>query len=673
MNAGSAPWTGGTWQLVIRALGTRKLDGEWKEPTAKLCELWRKQVLSGRMARGSYSYEVRRLGGETALDMLVIHIKLGDDINAKRIGSNSSLALQSAPRTYVRLLQRPAWKDWLADSLTKHWRRITPDWRGSGVVPLTSAMRKAADEVIAAIEDEKARYYAEVSYAAVRERRVNKEGKPTGPSRDQPRLATLAKAFSLEKVQDKTLQTKCLEVLSIAADRHDLKDVIYAVCARQKPLAVAVGDDDGQKERYKIYLKFLIEDGKLDSFAAVVKDLKRGLAFRDRSSEPMLASMAGLLGEYLSGEDNDAPEQWANTPAKYLAMRKAFKAPGADFCRRDSDMFGAMAVLHFVCGKQDELKTWLEPLPGEDDSESLFMDPSGRGLSLKVCLNVFARAAAGRDGPARKAVADGLARFVASPLIRARLAKGAHPFAAVLRHKALAADPLLRQAADQGVRKAIENLNEKLAAKGDDVAALRELIFYYNAVKDYPNAERMARKWAEATGAEEARLAVIRQLTPQGKHEQVISLCQKLIAEHPDQAAYADALKWAYAEAGRIDEALQQARLCVEKFPAKGKALMDLGDILLKARKLPESLAAYQEAKRVTDDHNYGHRIPVQIGMVRFEMNELDKAEKIARGGGGCDEIAIKLAAELLKKVQAARKKNRDNSGKEVDNRDRKP
>ena len=80
--------------------------------------------------------------------------------------------------------------------------------------------------------------------------------------------------------------------------------------------------------------------------------------------------------------------------------------------------------------------------------------------------------------------------------------------------------------------------------------------------------------------------------------------------------------------------------------------------MLYEMKKYDQAIATFSQAEQVQNlRHVDSHRIPVRIGYVQLAMKRYDEAERAARNGGGCDDLACKQADELLRLVQEARQK----------------
>ena len=634
---------------IAKSLNRKELQGEWKTAAEEFCKAWRKIALKPIRGRGRIQYSSGYpWDTDVSLSMLEVHLKLGDSDNAKRILANRKLNLAENMETYAVLLKYP-YTEWLSEKFSKRWRKIELQTRSH--YSLTPEMQAAASKVIAGIADSDVQYLAKIMYASFPLKK-DKDGTVNSP---RMRLCELAKSFSKRNIADKILRRRCLILLVGADVLGPIKSDIYEFGASlsAESLAMEENRDNEKQKLYQAYVKYLIQDGKLDPFIKDVKEVAKATEYSNSwQAKQMLERMLESLSDYLIGSDNKDPAKWANTPADYLTVLEAFRAADDSVLGESPDIRSVTVVLYLICGKDKELESFLADL-----------DPDSRSILLNICMKLFARAAESYQGQAQQPVAKGLIAFITSADIRKHTPKTSRPFTRVKAHSAIKDSDVLCKAIENEAQTVLAKLEAQQAQKGDSADLLMRLADCYGATGDLSKGKATVRKWVRIDPGRASYLSLAELLKEQGKYDETITLCEELIRKYPQRVSYYNTLMLACLDANNNDRAVEIAQLCVDKFPRNGKALMDMGKVLYKIGKYEESLEAYSQAEHSTNNHAYSHRIPIKIGMVNFALKRYDLAEEAARNGGGCDDQAIKEAAKLLKMVQKGRAEGKDQQG----------
>ncbi len=352
---------------------------QWREVAEPLCKKWSSAKRSGPL-RDAEGAEDQSL----SLNMLEMYLRLGDADGARAVLDKTSLKLHEFPQTYAMLLKYDGYGDWIAENVQKGVKMVAA--KGYAVMqhPLTPAMRTAADEIIAAIPAADTRYAVDVLYARfpIQSTDATKPGdqKKTEP---QPRLKELIAQFSEIEFTDAEFRDKCLMLLPLD---EKLKTVIIQICDKEKPLQIMLVDSpnaDAHRQRYKAYLRWLLEDGKLDKYREKINAMRPGLAIDDnwrvRNFIGEAYEVAGLHMTYGFRKDK---LRWANTPAELLEFGKALHKGVEDMEWRLRGVTATTFLLHFLCGQSDEAIAWRDSIIKQSDQYVIRFDADS-------CLRLF--------------------------------------------------------------------------------------------------------------------------------------------------------------------------------------------------------------------------------------------------------------------------------------------
>jgi tetratricopeptide (TPR) repeat protein len=106
---------------------------------------------------------------------------------------------------------------------------------------------------------------------------------------------------------------------------------------------------------------------------------------------------------------------------------------------------------------------------------------------------------------------------------------------------------------------------------------------------------------------------------------EALAMIQKAVAREPNNGAYLDSLGWAYFRLGRFSEAETEIRRAVDLSPGDPTMQDHYADSLMQQKKVPEAVAAWEEALRQWQASAPADKDQAEIDKVR---SKLDQARK---------------------------------------------
>jgi tetratricopeptide (TPR) repeat protein len=106
---------------------------------------------------------------------------------------------------------------------------------------------------------------------------------------------------------------------------------------------------------------------------------------------------------------------------------------------------------------------------------------------------------------------------------------------------------------------------------------------------------------------------------------EALGMIEKAIAREPNNGAYLDSLGWAYFRLGRMAEAEEQIKKAVDLSPGDPTMHDHYADVLMQRKKVPEAVAAWEEALREWQASAPADKDATEIDKVRTKLENARK------------------------------------------------
>ncbi len=421
MDAPAGPNAGDLHELLL-ALNESEPDERWEKSAGPVCTRWRTLALAGKdrddeRYRSSHDRDV-------GLAALETHVKLGRADGTAAILARKSLWLSGYVPTYAVLAAYGS-GDLALERLQSDWKHV--EIESSYPYALPEKARGALAGFVEKVTPEDLRFFARVMFASLPSR--NRDPFRRGTYRpDMKLLEPLAEEFRDRKFDDPAIRKKCLEALLREGLYDILKKDLYAVCSGEDLHSLLSASDtaaSGRRERFKVYLECLLEDGDLETYRAHCRTVagipSTPTAFQIADAKRRFFD---VFPSYLTGRERK--ELWKNTAEEYLETGKDLVTLADEITSsRHKTLFEITLALHFICGKAGEVGPWLQECRKKNDLTSilkqLFYDRDLQSL--------FGAAAMAAPPEKRAALGESLRALLNSeavrPFLRERTAKDA--------------------------------------------------------------------------------------------------------------------------------------------------------------------------------------------------------------------------------------------------------